>query len=237
MIRLTKRLLPSLCLAASMVAFTAFPASAQTESSEDEVIVQGSIRKDQAMSAYLSGDFETAAIEFKKNARCALRVERNFQAGIESAQNSVIQSQIAADAISTPNPTGGPNGQVTNVPQAPSVAPAISLNSTNFEENENIARRSCEDRGFQMYMLGLSQLKLGELKKAKASFYTAVALRKQIHDAYFRLALLEYQDGNIKKARKQFKALSRLQDKCRKCEFADEINAQVSYLQKTLGEL
>ena len=69
------------------------------------------------------------------------------------------------------------------------------------------------------------------------SFYTAVALRKQIHDAYFRLALLEYQDGNIKKARKQFKALERLQKKCRECEFADEINAQVAFLQKTLGEL
>lgn len=235
MTTLTKQLWIGLCASACMMALSAFPASAQTQTSEDEVIVQGTVRKDQAMSAYLSGDFETAAIEFKKNARCALRVERNFEAGIESAQNSILQSQSAADAISAPNPTGGPGAQVTVTPQAPSVAPAISLNSSNFEENENIARRSCEDRGFQMYMLGLSQLKLGELEKAKDSLYTAVALRKQIHDAYFRLALLEYQDGNINKARKQFKALTRLQKKCRKCEFADEITAQVAYLQKILG--
>jgi len=49
----------------------------------DEIVSRGTIQTDPAMSAWNAGDYATAEIEFKQNAFCALRVERNFQAGIE----------------------------------------------------------------------------------------------------------------------------------------------------------
>jgi len=39
----------------------------------DEVIATGTLQRDVAMSAYLSGDYATAAVEFDRNAFCALR--------------------------------------------------------------------------------------------------------------------------------------------------------------------
>jgi thioredoxin-like negative regulator of GroEL len=90
-------------------------------------------------------------------------------------------------------------------------------------------------------MRGLSQIKLGKLEEAKASLTSAVALRKTNCDAYFRLALLEIQDGDSKAARKRLKQLkkaARKNDKRPSYKIAVcdkvETEAQVAYLQAAL---
>ena len=84
-------------------------------------------------------------------------------------------------------------------------------------------------------MRGLSELKIGKFAESKASLKQAVSLQKTFHDAYFRLALLEYQDGDLKAAKKNLKLLKRVQKRCRQCEFKKDIAEQVAYLEKTLG--
>lgn len=209
------------------------PAFAQQQ--EDEVVTFGTIRTDRAMSAFLAGDYEMAEIEFLKNARCALRATRNLEAGVESARDSTIRSEVTAGANTPPLPSGSPGGGPASVPSAPTSAPSASFKGNNFNKNESIAARTCDDRGFQLYMTGLSQIKLGKLEDAKKSFKSAIVLRKTIYDAHFRLALLEYQDGNIDNAKKQFKKLQRLEAKCKECESKEDMQGQVQYLKNLLG--
>jgi Tfp pilus assembly protein PilF len=199
----------------------------------DEVISQGTIRTDRAMSAYLSGDFKTAEIEFKKNAFCALRATRNFRSGVEDARDSTLRADVGTAADTPSQPAGGQGGAF--VPTTPTVAPTANVNSTDFQKDKSAPERTCADRGFQLYMTGLSQIKLGKFEDAKKSFKSATVHRKSIYDAYFRLALLEYQDGNKDKAKSQFRKLKSLQKKCRKCEFEKEIDEQVDYLASILG--
>lgn len=217
------------------------PAQAQDSASEsssetsDEIIAYGTRRRDPAMSAYLAGDYEVAEIEFKANAFCALRAKRNFQAGLDDAEENSIRGDLGITENIAGQPTGGAGG-VSAPSSAPSIASTAPINSSNFDKTQSTDARTCADRGFQLYMAGLSQIKLGKLKEAKNSFSRAVVLRKSIYDAYFRLALLEYQDGDIKAAKKQYKQLRRLQKNCRKkCEFKAEINGQVDYLKNLLG--
>lgn len=223
----------ALCLLWSSPHVYAQAAQTQAAEPEDEVIATGSIRRDPAMSAFLAGDYATAEVEFERNAFCALRAERNFRSGVESARDSTIRSESFDVADTAPQPTGGQGGATVQI--QPTAAPTVSVNSSNFGKNESTTKRTCEDRGFQYYMAGLSQIKLGKFEDAKASLYRATALRKSIHDAHFRLALLEHQDGNTQKARTQYKRLKRLQAKCRKCEFKDAIDQQITYLDKALN--
>lgn len=219
-----------------LIMVSSIPASAQqSEEPIDEVISRG-VKKatDPAMSAFLAGDFATAEIEFERNAFCALRATRNFRSGVESARDTTLRADVGTDTNIAQQPTGGVGGVSIN-PSVPNVAPSASLRTSDFKKNESTNKRSCSDRGFQLYMAGLSQIKLGKLANAKESFEKAIALRKTIHDAHFRLALLEYQDGNMKNANKQFKQLKRLQSKCKRCEFKEEIKNQVQYLSNILG--
>ncbi len=216
----------------------ALPASAQEKAAQsepiDEVIVTGTLQRDKAMAAYLSGDYVTAEIEFERNAFCALRATRNFRAGVEAAGDSTIRADVGVDANVPAQPTGGVGGVSGGGLTPPVATPTARINGSNFKKNESIAPRTCEDRGYQLYMAGLSQLKLGKFEESKESFQRAVVLRKSIYDAYFRLSLLEYQDGNIKAAHKHFKRLRALQKRCRKCESEKEIAEQVDYLQNIL---
>jgi tetratricopeptide (TPR) repeat protein len=200
----------------------------------DEVIATGTLQRDKAMAAFLAGDYVTAEIEFDKNAFCALRVERNFRSGIEAARDSTVRADVGVDVNTSAQPTGGQGG-ASVAPSGGSVQRNFNINSLDLQKEGKIARRTCEDRGYQLYMRGLSEIKLGKLSEAKESLSRAVVLRKSIYDAYFRLALLEYQEGDMKAAKRNFKRLKNLQAKCRKCESEPEINEQVAYLQKTLG--
>lgn len=208
------------------------PSSSETI---DEIIVTGTLQRDTAMAAYLSGDYTTAEIEFERNAFCALRATRNFRAGVEAAGDSTIRADVGVDADVPAQPTGGIGGASGGGVAAPVTAPTARINGSNFKKNESLAPRTCADRGYQLYMAGLSQLKLGKFAESKESFKRAVVLRKSIYDAYFRLSLLEYQDGNIKSAKKQFKRLRALQRRCKSCESEKEIDEQVAYLQNILG--
>lgn len=198
----------------------------------DEIISRGSIQKDPAMSAWNAGDYATAEIEFDKNAFCALRAERNFTSGLETARDSSITANIAADAVGPPQVTGGQGG-VSIAEAGP--APAAQFNSSNFKKNKSATKRTCEDRGFQLYMKGLSQLKLGKTVEAKESLSRAAAMRKNLYDAHFRLSLLAYQDGDLEKANKEFKKLRKLQSRYKKGAANKEIKSQIKYLESLLG--
>ena len=217
--------------AASMLAV---PSAAQVNDPDDEVVATGTLQKDPAMTAYLSGDFVTAELEFKRNAFCALRASRDFEAGKEAARDGSLRAEIPTGADTVQQPIGNANGPTTII-SAPTTGPAATINSSGLQRNKDESKRTCEDRGFQLYMAGLSQIKLGKNAEAKDSFTRATVLRKSLHDAHFRLGLLEYQDGNLKKAKKQLRKLKKLEARCRRCEFKEEMQGQVRYLQNLLG--
>ncbi len=221
--------------AASLVSFGllfAMPAYAQINDPDDDVVARATVQRDPAMSAWNAGDFETAEIEFKRNAFCALRAERNFIAGVESARDSAIDSNISA-STGIPSSAAGPNGAAISAATSASNAPLGNPGNNFINKNSN-TKRTCEDRGFQLYMMGLSQLKLGKKDEAKASLIRAAAMRKNLFDAHFRIALLEYQDGDLEKAHKHFKKLRKLEPKCRGCNSKDEVRAQIEYLDNLL---
>ncbi|WP_026940660.1 hypothetical protein [Hellea balneolensis] len=211
----------------------AFSAPALSQGSEpiDEIISRGTNQKDPAMSAWHAGDFAKAEIEFDRNAFCALRAERNFISGVETARDSSITSDLAADAVSTPQPVGGLGG-ASVVESAP--PPIPQYNSSSFKNKESATKRTCEDRGFQLYMKGLSQLKLGKIVEAKKTLSRAANMRKNLYDAHFRLSLLEYQDGNLKGAAKHLKKLKKLKSSYKFGEANKEIEAQIAYLSRLL---
>jgi len=207
------------------------PVWAQEAEPVDEIISRGSIQQDPAMSALHAGDFATAEIEFDKNAFCALRAERNFISGLETARDSSITANVAADAVGPPQVTGGQGG-VSIAEAGP--PPAAQFNSSNFKKNKSATKRTCEDRGFQLYMKGLSQLKLGKREEAIESLARAAAMRKNLYDAHFRLSLFAYQDGEIRKAKKELKKLRKLQSRYKKGAANKEIKSQIKYLENLL---
>jgi len=225
-----KILLPTLL---SLGLFISIPVHAQDNDSDDDVVARATVQTDPAMSAWRAGDFETAEIEFKQNAFCALRAERNFISGVEAARESSIDSTISANADFGPSVSGGAGGS-TGAYSTSAASSVNKLNSNNFRNKISNTKRTCEDRGFQLYMMGLSQLKLGKREEAKASLIRAAAMRKNLFDAHFRLALMEYQDGDLKKANKHFKKLRKLEPKCKGCNSKDEIRAQIEYLDNLL---
>jgi hypothetical protein len=210
------------------------PAYGEDIDSIEEVITTGTIQTDPAMSAWRSGDFETAEIEFRQNAFCALRIERNFISGVEGARDSTIRSDVGTDIDVPSQPSGGLGGAVV-APTSQPVIPKIQLNSSDFRDSDNEGTRTCEDRGFQIYMMGMSQLKLGKRDEAKATLLRSTKLRKNLYDAHFRLSLLEYQDNNMKESNKHFKKLRKIGSKCKKCEAKKEIIAQIKYLENLLA--
>jgi hypothetical protein len=210
------------------------PAKSEDIGSIEEIITTGTIQTDPAMSAWRAGDFATAEIEFKQNAFCALRVERNFISGLEGARDSTIRSDVGTDIDLPAQPSGGLGGAVV-APTTQPVIPKVQLNSSDFRNKDNEGTRTCEDRGFQIYMMGMSQLKLGKRDEAKATLLRSTGLRKNLYDAHFRLSLMEYQDNNLKKANEHYKKLKKLGSKCKKCVAKKEIVAQIKYLENLLG--
>lgn len=206
---------------------------AQDAAPDDEIISRGTVQTDPAMSAWNAGDFATAEIEFKKNAFCALRAERNFASAVESAREDSTRSTVGSGVADTiggsPAPGGGAGGNATTA------NPSTRLTSNNFKNKDSETKRSCDNRGFQIYMTGLSQLKLGKRSEAKQSFKRAAAMRKDLYDAHFRLGLLEYQDGNLDKSKRHFKKLKKLESRYRSGEANTEIKAQIKYLKNLLG--
>lgn len=212
----------------------ATPNWAQNAEAVEEIISRGTIQQDPAMTAWNAGDFEAAEIEFGKNAMCALRAKRNFESALESARESSINSNISSDVSTTVSSSGNiPDGGNTSGLQAQATS-STRLNSNNFKNKNSNLKRTCVDRGFQLYMMGLSQLKQGKRDEAKETLVRAAKMRRSLYDAQFRLSLLEYQDGNIERAHKHYKNLQKLAPKCKDCDAAGEIKAQLSYLENLL---
>lgn len=197
----------------------------------DEVIATAKKQTDPAMSAFLAGDYETAEIEFDKNAFCALRAQRNFRSGLEGARDDSIRSDLAGNINTAPQPTGGPNagagigaGLSSSVPETR----INGINSSDFQRSNK--RRTCENRGFQVYMKGLSQLELGKTTEAKKTLTQATKIHRTLYDAHFKISLLEYQQGNLEDARKELKKLRKIASRCKRCPVKPEIEGQIKYL-------
>lgn len=202
----------------------------------DEVIATATKQTDPAMSAFLAGDYETAEIEFDKNAFCALRVERNFRAGVENARDQSIRSDLAGNINTPAQPTGGPGaGAGVGLAASANTTPVQvnGVNSADFQTNNK--RRTCENRGFQIYMKGLSQIELGKTAEAKKSLTQATKIHRTLYDAHFKISLLEYQQGNLDEAKKELKKLQKIAARCKRCTAKPEIEGQVKYLETLLN--
>lgn len=199
----------------------------------DEVIATARKQTDPAMSAFLAGDYETAEIEFDKNAFCALRVERNFRSGVEDARDNSIRADLAGNINTPQQPTGGQgtSGGAISAP-TPNAVAVNNVNSSDFQKNNK--RRTCKDRGFQIYMRGLSQLELGKRAEAKKSLSQATKVHRTLYDAHFKLSLLEYQEGNLEGAIKELGKLKKIAKRCKRCVAKPEIEGQVQYLNTLL---
>jgi TolA-binding protein len=201
----------------------------------DEIIVRGSTQTDPAMSAFLSGDYATAEVEFKQNAFCALRRTRNFQAAVEAARDNSIDSQTSNIADLSSTSSAGQNGANT-LSSSPSISSTSRANTSNLNTDKDKLKRTCENRGFQIYMMGMSQLKLGKQEEARKSFSRAVNMSATLFDAHFRLGLMEYQDGNLDKTMKHMQKIQKIENRCNKrnCAAKDEIKAQIEFMKKLL---
>lgn len=201
----------SACLIASSISTAAI---AQDELKDEEqrvleaVVVTG-VQNDDAMAAFRAGEYDVAEVGFLKNARCALRRERNLSAAIDSAR--FANSQPSIDSTS-------PNG----LAQTPDNLPQRT-------------ERTCAHRGFQVYMAGLSQIQLGRPEEAKESFKKATALSKILYDAHYKLALIALLDGDQKTAKRQLKKIDGILNRCYACPARQEILDRQAHLRKALN--
>ncbi|NHK28524.1 hypothetical protein FF098_011455 [Parvularcula flava] len=198
-----------------------------TQEEEDVITIFGGGPRDEAMAAFMRGDYPTAELEFGKNLRCAERVEMMEDFAYESARGN----QTAADAGAGGSaPAGG--GDLT----AQSRPSGTDYNSGQRPDEEDIAARSCDMPAYQIYMIGMSQVKQGKNAEAKANFYRVIAMSKdeRFFDAHYRIGLLELLDGNVDKAEERLAHLKVLQERCQRrgerCEWRDELDEAVAFL-------
>ena len=186
-----------------------------------------------AMKAFNSGQFDIAEIEFKKNAVCARIVESNQQATIDTLVNNTIRGEIKATGTGT-NTNIESNVNNTVAPSVNYGGGAVAISTP----NEKIKKLACTNRGFQLYMTGMSQIQLGRAQEAEENFETATFLNKNLYDAHHRLALMKLLRDDVKGAEDEFASMKRILNRCRKCDVRDEIIARVDFIEKALnGEI
>ncbi len=174
----------------------------------DAVVVTG-VQNDDAMAAFRAGKYDVAEVGFLKNARCALRRERNVSAAIDSARLSNTQ---------------------------PNFDQAVPDGSAQMPDNlPQRTERTCAHRGFQVYMAGLSQIQLGRPEEARESFKKATALSKILYDAHYKLALIALLDGDQKTAKRQLKKIDSILGRCYACPARQEILDRQAHLRKALN--
>ena len=218
----------AVCLALSLAA----PVTAQDADEEDVIVVQG--RRSPAMTAFEAGDYATAEVEFARNARCALRVERNGAAAIDQIQSGQVDQNVRGTPSSTSagaGQNGAPPATAAPTPQGFRVPPG--------RQGKDNTRPDCAERGFQVYMKGLSQLKLGKIEAARDSFRQAGNLDRNLYDAQYRLGLIALLDGDEKEVRWRVRALSSILRRCKRhCDAREEIAARREHLERALrGEV
>jgi tetratricopeptide (TPR) repeat protein len=184
---------------------------------------------DAALQAFNSGNFELAEVEFKKNAKCALRAERNKQAGI----NGLINSQINQNMLA--NQTSNSSSQFSESSSGNISASSISQSArSNNDQNEVLRKSTCNNRGFQLYMMGMSQIQLGRAEEAEKNFNTAVVLNKNLYDAHHRLALMKLLREDVDGAEDELSSIKSMLNRCFDCDARDKILARVDFLEKAL---
>lgn len=207
---------------------------ANQESQEIERIIVSGQNYDEAMRAFNAGDFELAEIEFKKNAKCALRVERNKRAFIGGLQNSSIDNSLQNSA----SIQSGAQSQANTSGRTSTPTSGIGGNAENRKENATVSARTCSDRGYQLYMTGLSQIQLGRTDEAEKNFKTASFLNKNIYDAHYRVALMQLLRSDKDGAKSRLDDIQDVLKRCRDCEAKEEILARIDFIEKALsGEI
>ncbi|MBU3005763.1 tetratricopeptide repeat protein [Paraglaciecola arctica] len=209
------------------------PKSDETKSDTTERIEVTAAYGDAALQAFNSGNFELAEVEFKKNAKCALRAERNKRAGIDGLINSQINQNMLA------NQTSNSSGQYSQTSSGNVSASSISNSGrSNEDPNEQLRKSTCTNRGFQLYMMGMSQIQLGRPEEAEKNFNTAVVLNKNLYDAHHRLALMKLLREDVEGAEDELSSIKNMLNRCYDCDARDKILARVDFLEKALsGEI
>ena len=205
------------------------------DEAEDVIVVRG--RRSRGMAAFEAGDYATAEVEFQKNARCALRKERNRAAALDQIQsNQTTQALGDAGARGVQgNPTGpGAAAAPPPPPSSPSFVPPAGMRAEGTDDTLD-----CGNRAFQLYMRGLSQLQLGKIDEAEESFRRAGDLDRDLYDAQYRLGLIAILRGDEEAARWRLGAVERILRRCRRrCENRAEIVARRDHLASALrGEV
>jgi tetratricopeptide (TPR) repeat protein len=193
----------------------------------DTVTVQG-VQNDAAMAAFRAGDFETAEVEFLDNAMCALRRERNLSASVNTARLDSARAETLANSAGS-NSGGASQGAGAGTPQGAQIAGSASsgIAARNIETQTD---RTCEARGHQLYMAGMSQIQLGKTDEALRSLEKATVASKILYDAHYKIGLIKLLQGDEKTAKSELKKIERILDRCRRCEDKPEIESRRDHL-------
>ncbi|MDT0595602.1 hypothetical protein [Glaciecola petra] len=212
--------------------------NAKEATEQDEVIetiiVEGNNYND-ALRAFNRGDFALAEIEFKKNARCAHRMERNKRAFINGLQTSSINNNVQSSA--SLGGGGGPEGNST-IQTNTTASPVTGGNARRQKSKSQQQELTCENRAYQLYMTALSQIQLGRNEEAEENLEIASFLNKNIYDAHYRLALMQLLRNNKDEAEDRLDNLQDVLKRCRDCEAKPEIVARIQFVEKAIaGEI
>jgi tetratricopeptide (TPR) repeat protein len=185
---------------------------------EQQVVVVEAWRRDRALDAFLRGDFATAEIEFKKNVRCIRRVALQIHSAVRESLNEV-------DGAALPRVGPGQGPSIHNLPLRP----------------DQIAERTCYNKEWQLYMIGLSQIQLGRFDEAKKSLYSVMRLSKEdlLFDAHYRVGLLELLEGDVESANRRLVHLAKMRRSCHArgtgCEVQADLDAATNYLSRAVA--
>lgn len=197
---------------------------------EDEVIVEGQVRGgDPAMAAFLSGDYETAEIEFERNFRNINRIEFLRETFFDSARlEAAAAAPIGANSM-------GSTLQSTSVQSDPGLSSLLIGQRRQKERKNDGIMFSGTDKGYQLYMMGLSQIQLGKYEEARENMARALRLNRTLHDARVRLSLLDWEmTGSSETAQEQLETLQKALKSCRtRC---DQLGQRV-VLEESVGLL
>ena len=211
--------------------FAAVQDDPQTNNNDEDIenITVTARAGDAAMQAFNAGNFELAEIKFKENERCALRVERNRQAFIEGVRESQISQEVNGGGVNT-----GSSMTDSNAARVEGNSSMNAIAAKTQKAEDKVRENTCENRAFQIYMAGLSQLQLGRAEDAEASFERAVALSQIQYDAHYRLALMKLLRQDKSGAEGHLEAINSILKRCYNCDAREEIVRISDFLQKAV---
>ena len=224
------RLYPGLLFSLAISLWASVASAQDTAPVEDEVIVEGQVRGgDPAMAAFLSGDYATAEIEFERNFRNLKRVEFLRETFFDAARlDAAAAAPIGSDSL-------GGGLQASSVQPDPGLSNLLIGQTRQKDREDDGIMFSGTDKGYQLYMMGLSQIQLGKYEDARENMARALNLNRTLHDARVRLALLDWEmTGSPETAQEQLEKLKRALKSCRtRC---DQLGQRV-VLEESVGLL